>query len=124
MPMFLVDPDGHDRMHMEMQERALRMTRFMDEMSADDAFTFFQIITTISNSSDPAEVANYVAGQMHMMLRRIHKVCTNCGERHEPVDHDEWEMSKSKKEGEGVEEAQENTTEIPGSTSTPPEDTD
>jgi NADH pyrophosphatase NudC (nudix superfamily) len=120
--MFFLDPEAHDRLHMQAQERNMRINRFMDEMSADDAFTFFQILTIISKANDPTSVSQYLAGQMYALLRRIHQVCTNCGEKHEPTDHEEWEIAKEKKEEEDAEKTQEVTTEDSGNAT--PEETD
>jgi hypothetical protein len=84
---FFLDKKSADHAMMAYQEKSMRIHRFMDDLSPDDAYTFFQILDGISDSDNSTRTASYLAGQMHTILRSTHKVCVSCGEKHDEQFH-------------------------------------
>lgn len=96
MQVFFLDPEAVDRARMETQERTLRTLRFMDELKADDAYTFFELLSSIASADNPAGMCLYLAGQMAVIIRKEHHLCLGCGRNHETFEHDAWEAERDK----------------------------
>lgn len=79
-----------DRMNMAHREYQQSVFRFLEELSPEHLYTFNRILTNIINLGDDGrDTCNWLSGQSAAILRIVHRVCSNCGNR-DHTDHDSF----------------------------------
>ena len=73
-----------DRRTMEAQEFRMSVDRLVDEMSADQTYTLFRLLRHFM--SQPESI-HFMAGQLSLMMRKVHKMCASCGGKHIDTEH-------------------------------------
>lgn len=85
---------SQDRQNMAVTEFRQSIDRFFDELTKDQMFTFYRMLTHMTDTS-----AQFWAGVASVYLRKIHKICTSCGETdHTLEEHVFIEMKKQAEE--------------------------
>lgn len=68
-----------DQHHMQVEEFRRSVERFFDELTSEQMLTFHRMLVHAAQSNDPGMV-HYWTGVTSVYLKKIHKVCTRCGD--------------------------------------------
>lgn len=80
-----------DRNVMAHMEYVITINNFIDSLSAEQAYAFRRLMVSIGTTGTAQ--AFQIIGQLDIILRRIHGICSECGNKdHTNADHAAFQM--------------------------------